>query len=193
MALVGEATAHQNWEGRLWNGHSPSHGSSNNIKKCKVPHTPNKDDAPAIVKVFQDCNTNSEIIFQKNVAYNAWSPMLWSNLCKFRLRMPDTIDSLPYLANVVISIEGSIHLPNNITAVQQKVATNPNPPSVSPLFGHINALVLRPLIVVRHSMDLHPRIRCAAYRLLVGRWRIIPWLWSAMVGHWEPCKYPEFR
>ena len=40
------------------------------------------------------------------------------------------LTQLPLLANVVISIEGSLHLPNNITAVQQKVATNTNPASV---------------------------------------------------------------
>ncbi|KIM29881.1 glycoside hydrolase family 28 protein [Serendipita vermifera MAFF 305830] len=111
LALAGEAVAKPDWERRLWNGQSPRRPSSN-TKKCKVPHTANADDAPAIVQVFKDCNVNSEITFQKNVAYNAWSPMKWDNL-----------------TNVVINIEGSIHLPNNITAVQQKVASNPNPPS----------------------------------------------------------------
>jgi hypothetical protein len=38
------------------------------------------DDSPAILKVFQECNTDSNIIFSSGVKYNAWSPMYWGDL-----------------------------------------------------------------------------------------------------------------
>lgn len=50
-------------------------------KQCVVPHGDGTtDDSPAILKVFQDCNTFSNITFSSNRKYNAWSPMSWSNL-----------------------------------------------------------------------------------------------------------------
>ena len=50
-------------------------------KTCTVPHGDGKtDDSPAILKVFQDCNTNSNIIFSSGVMYNTWSPMYWKGL-----------------------------------------------------------------------------------------------------------------
>ena len=48
-------------------------------KTCTVPHG-NGDDSPAIMKAFQDCKTDSTIVFSKGVKYNAWSPMSWSGL-----------------------------------------------------------------------------------------------------------------
>lgn len=50
-------------------------------KNCVVPPGDGKtDDSPAILKVFQECNTNSVITFTSGVKYNVWSPMDWSNL-----------------------------------------------------------------------------------------------------------------
>jgi hypothetical protein len=50
-------------------------------KECTVPRGDDStDDSPAILKTFQECNTNSTIIFSSGVKYNAWSTMSWSNL-----------------------------------------------------------------------------------------------------------------
>jgi hypothetical protein len=117
------------WEKKLWYGPVKV---PTGLKKCEVPHASDSaDDSAAIVNVFQTCNTNSEIVFKKGVKYNAWNPMNWGNLCEFLVHMLmfDFIDF--FVASVVISLEGSIHLPNNITDIQNKVTTNPNPPSVS--------------------------------------------------------------
>lgn len=73
-------------------------------KNCYVPHTDGVDDSPAIMEVFGRCNVDSNIIFNTNIIYNAWSPMKWFNL-----------------TNVNIELRGQLHLPTNITEIQQKV------------------------------------------------------------------------
>jgi hypothetical protein len=56
--------------------------SSALAKRCEVQHgDDSSDDSPAILKAFQSCNTDSEIVFTSGVNYNAWTPMSWNNLC----------------------------------------------------------------------------------------------------------------
>ncbi|CAG8651226.1 7968_t:CDS:2 [Acaulospora colombiana] len=108
--FVGAVKPDTSWEKKLWYGPVKV---PTNLRKCEVPHASDSaDDSAAIVQVFQQCNRNSEIVFKKGVKYNAWNPMNWGNL-----------------SSVVITLDGSIHLPNNITDIQSKVTTNPNPPS----------------------------------------------------------------
>ncbi|CAG7850819.1 Probable exopolygalacturonase C; AltName: Full=Galacturan 1,4-alpha-galacturonidase C; AltName: Full=Poly(1,4-alpha-D-galacturonide)galacturonohydrolase C; Flags: Precursor [Serendipita indica DSM 11827] len=110
LLVVDSVAADQSWQSSLWKG---SYGGYPYYSKtCVVPHKDGQDDSPEIVKVFQQCNKNAQIVFKEGVDYNMWSPMSWVNL-----------------SGVTISLNGNLHLPNNITAVQQKVATNPNPPS----------------------------------------------------------------
>ena len=98
-------------------------------RTCTVPNGDGTtDDSPAILKVFQECNTDSTIIFSSGVKYNTWSPMYWNNLSRLHTveRWSHT-DVLLFAEDVVIELNGSLHLPNNIAAVQAKVKTNKNP------------------------------------------------------------------
>ena len=100
-------------------------------RTCTVPNGDGTtDDSPAILKVFQECNTNSSIIFSSGVKYNAWSPMSWNGLSRlYSAERWSYADVLLLAEDVVIELHGSLHLPNNIAAVQAKVKMNKNPGS----------------------------------------------------------------
>ena len=61
-------------------------------KTCTVPHGDGKtDDSPAILKVFKECSTSSNIVFSSGVKYNVWSTMKWGDLSKL-----DSVERWPY-------------------------------------------------------------------------------------------------
>ncbi|KAE8350444.1 putative exopolygalacturonase C [Aspergillus coremiiformis] len=62
------------------------------------------DDSPEVSRVFARCATNSVIIFQEGVDYNIFHPIRATNL-----------------SNVEIQMHGNLHLPQNISAVQEIV------------------------------------------------------------------------
>ena len=98
-------------------------------KTCTVSHgNGNTDDSPAIMKAFQDCKSDSTIVFSSGVKYNAWSPMNWSGLSAWcAVERPAHTQMFSSAENVVIQLDGSLCLPNNIAAVQAKVQSNKNP------------------------------------------------------------------
>ncbi|KAH6895216.1 polygalacturonase [Thelonectria olida] len=74
-------------------------------KTCIVPTTNGtKSDAAAIQKVFAQCAEDSTILFQKGYDYNVFEPITATNL-----------------SNVVISVQGNLNLPQNISYVQEIV------------------------------------------------------------------------
>jgi hypothetical protein len=81
LVVGGSVSAKHDWEGRLWHGDYNPHPQ--NPRKCSVPHKDGADDSAKIVEVFKRCNTNSEIVFEDGVKYNAWSPMKWDNLSAY--------------------------------------------------------------------------------------------------------------
>ncbi|OCT46447.1 Exopolygalacturonase C [Cladophialophora carrionii] len=62
------------------------------------------DDSPAISSAFARCARDSTIVFSKGVDYNVLQPISATNL-----------------SNVTIRMQGTLHLPKNITAVQALV------------------------------------------------------------------------
>lgn len=84
------------------------------LKKCYVPNNPDPkvDDSPSILKTFQACASNSEIIFHR-ANYSAYTPV-----------------SLTGLSNVVVRIEGNLNLPQEIGVVQKAINETKNQPSV---------------------------------------------------------------
>ncbi|KIW30020.1 uncharacterized protein PV07_05799 [Cladophialophora immunda] len=62
------------------------------------------DDSPAVAAAFARCAENSTIVFGEGVDYNILQPIVATNL-----------------SNVVIQMQGNIHLPRNITAIQEMV------------------------------------------------------------------------
>ncbi len=62
------------------------------------------DDSPAIAKAFAQCAQDSTIVFSEGVDYNVLQPVVAKNL-----------------SNVTIQMQGTLHLPKNITAVQALV------------------------------------------------------------------------
>lgn len=73
--------------------------------RCVVPSSNGtRDDSPAIAKVFAQCATDSIIVFQEGVDYNVFQPIKAENL-----------------SNVEIRMHGNLHLPQNISAVQEIV------------------------------------------------------------------------
>ncbi|EEB94687.1 hypothetical protein MPER_06457 [Moniliophthora perniciosa FA553] len=75
-----------------------------------VPHTPDKDDAPALVAALAKHASDATILFEKGITYNIWTPV------KF-----------PELRNVDIVIEGNITLLDDVAAVQATVASSEFP------------------------------------------------------------------
>ncbi|ESZ92752.1 hypothetical protein SBOR_6864 [Sclerotinia borealis F-4128] len=65
------------------------------------------DDSPAIAAAFAKCSSNSIVEFKKGVDYNVFKPISAKNL-----------------SNVVIRQEGNLHLPQNITYIQDLVTTS---------------------------------------------------------------------
>jgi hypothetical protein len=62
------------------------------------------DDSPAISSTFARCAQDSAIIFSEGVDYNVLQPIAATNL-----------------SNVTIRMQGTLHLPKNITAIQALV------------------------------------------------------------------------
>ena len=71
-----------------------------------VPHSPGKDDTPAILAALPDFATNSTILFQESITYNIFTPI------KF-----------PILNNVDIRIEGNLTYPTDISTIQGRPAS----------------------------------------------------------------------
>jgi len=70
-------------------------------KTFTVPHSPGKDDTPAVLAAFPDFAANATILFKKGLTYNIFTPI------KF-----------PSLNNVEIRIEGNLTYPSDIPTVQ---------------------------------------------------------------------------
>ena len=62
------------------------------------------DDSPAIAAAFAKCAQDSTVVFSEGVDYNVLQPISAKNL-----------------SNVTIQMQGTLHLPKNITAVQALV------------------------------------------------------------------------
>ena len=71
-----------------------------------VPHSPGKDDTPAILAALPDFATNSTILFQEGVTYNIFTPI-----------------TFPTLNNVDICIEGNLTYPTDIGTIQGRLAS----------------------------------------------------------------------
>ena len=79
--------------------------STDRPKRCIIPSSNGTtDDSPAVAQAFCQCASNSVIEFQRGVDYYANTPISATNL-----------------SNVEIRMNGNIHLPRNITAVQEIV------------------------------------------------------------------------
>ena len=50
-------------------------------KPCVIPHSPGKDDSPAILATFQKCAKDSTIEFAEPIEYNMWTPLSLVGLC----------------------------------------------------------------------------------------------------------------
>ncbi|CZR64156.1 probable exopolygalacturonase [Phialocephala subalpina] len=77
-------------------------------KACLIPSkylssNGSADDSPAVAAAFAKCSSNSVIIFE-GVDYNIFTPISATNL-----------------SNVAIQMQGNLHLPQNVTAVQNLV------------------------------------------------------------------------
>ncbi|KAI9687129.1 MAG: hypothetical protein M1822_002540 [Bathelium mastoideum] len=59
------------------------------------------DDSPAIAAAFVECSQNAVITFSAGLDYNVFTPIKATNL-----------------SNVAINVQGNLHLPQNITAIQ---------------------------------------------------------------------------
>jgi len=70
-------------------------------KTFTVPHSPGKDDTPAILAALPDFAADSTILFQEGLTYNIFTPI------KF-----------PTLSNVEIRIEGNLTYPTDIPTIQ---------------------------------------------------------------------------
>lgn len=68
-----------------------------------VPHTDGTDDSVALQAALASTNytSNATILFQKDVYYNIFSPITFSEL-----------------TNVEVSVQGNLSYPTNISAVQ---------------------------------------------------------------------------
>ncbi|KAL2222673.1 putative exopolygalacturonase C [Thermoascus aurantiacus ATCC 26904] len=78
-------------------------------RKCIIPSEYKSsngaaDDSPAVAKAFADCSQNSVIVFEEGVDYNIFNPINATDL-----------------SNVEIQLNGNLHLPQNITAIQHLV------------------------------------------------------------------------
>ena len=78
LLFVDSVAADQSWQRSLYQGSSG--GYPYYSKTCVVPHKDGQDDSAEIVKVFQQCNKDAQIVFKEGVDYNMWSPMAWTNL-----------------------------------------------------------------------------------------------------------------
>jgi hypothetical protein len=92
---------------------TPSGGSSLHKRQiyqlCVIPSlyassNGTADDAPAINAAFKQCSANTTISFKEGVDYNVLTPVIATNL-----------------NNVKIKVGGNLHLPKNVTYVQNLV------------------------------------------------------------------------
>ncbi|RAL02892.1 putative extracellular exo-polygalacturonase [Aspergillus ibericus CBS 121593] len=88
--------------------HSPRTTQSR-TQQCVIPSKYNTsnglaDDSPAVSQAFAQCATDSVIVFEEGISYNIFHPIKATNL-----------------SNVEIRMHGNLHLPQNITAVQNIV------------------------------------------------------------------------
>jgi hypothetical protein len=82
---------------------------SDQPKTCTVPSKfqssgGKADDSPAVAAAFAQCSRDSTVVFAESVDYNILQPIVATNL-----------------SNVTIEMRGTLHLPQNITAVQELV------------------------------------------------------------------------
>ncbi|KAF9449975.1 glycoside hydrolase family 28 protein [Macrolepiota fuliginosa MF-IS2] len=75
-----------------------------------VPHSPGKDDTPALLAALPNLAVNSSIVFAKGTTYNIFTPI------KF-----------PVFTNVEIVIEGNLTYPTDIPTIQATVASSSFP------------------------------------------------------------------
>jgi len=73
---------------------------------CTIPSTYKSsggtaDDSPAIASAFAKCSQDATIVFSEGADYNVLQPIKATNL-----------------SHVVIQMQGTLHLPQNITAIQ---------------------------------------------------------------------------
>ncbi|CAE6434491.1 unnamed protein product [Rhizoctonia solani] len=79
-------------------------------KTFVVPHTPGKDDSPAVVAAIANYSSNSLILFKKGVTYNLWTPINFGTL-----------------NNCEVAFEGNATYPTDIATVQAEVAKSTFP------------------------------------------------------------------
>ncbi len=85
--------------------HTPRAAASA-ITTCVVPSSNGKaDDTPAVQAAFAKCSSNAIVSFSEGVNYNIFTPVIASNL-----------------SNVTISMQGNLHLPQNIAAIQSAMS-----------------------------------------------------------------------
>ncbi|OJJ33941.1 hypothetical protein ASPWEDRAFT_41827 [Aspergillus wentii DTO 134E9] len=88
-----------------------ANSNSSRSQRCVIPSkyrstNGTADDSPAVSKAFAQCATDSVIVFQDGVDYNIFHPISATNL-----------------SNVEIQMLGNLHLPQNITEVQDIVSS----------------------------------------------------------------------
>jgi len=91
-------------------------------KVCTVPSKYSSsngaaDDSPAIVSAFAKCSQNARIVFSEGVDYNVLRPV-----------------NATGLSNVEINMQGTLHLPKNITAIQKIVNDTTQATNASSLY-----------------------------------------------------------
>ncbi|KAK4938273.1 hypothetical protein LTR10_021252 [Elasticomyces elasticus] len=82
------------------------HHNTKRANTCTIPSTYKSsggtaDDSPAIASAFAKCSQDATIVFSEGADYNVLQPIHATNL-----------------SNVVIQMQGTLHLPQNITAIQ---------------------------------------------------------------------------
>ena len=78
------------------------------------------DDSPAVATAFAQCAKDSTIVFQEGVDYNILQPIVATNL-----------------SNVSIQMRGNLHLPKNITAIQEIVNKTTAATNASALYWYL--------------------------------------------------------
>lgn len=74
-------------------------------KTFVVPHVDGQDDTPALKAVLANYSSDAQILFQRGVSYNIWTPINFGSL-----------------TNVEISIQGNLSYPTDIATIQNIVA-----------------------------------------------------------------------
>ena len=77
------------------------------------------DDSPAVATAFAQCAKDSSIVFHEGVDYNILRPIVATNL-----------------SNVSIQMRGNLHLPRNITAVEEIVIKTTGSTNASALYWY---------------------------------------------------------